>query len=324
MSSDILYLHGGPDAGISHDRIKQLLDSGEFFWLSLDGVEDADLLLNTFGFHPLAVEDAVRLGQRPKIDQYDGFTYWVAHGLNTHGDIAEVHIFFSPTYLVTVGADCEDLLAEVRRRMDIHPPKSVSPESVTAVYLILDALVDSFFPQLAALDERIDELEDDILKSPTEDQLGELFGLKRRLVSYRKTITPQRDLMARVLGGVDVIEGMTDEDLRYFRDLYDHLIRISDMVDSYRDLVGGAVDTHISMVSNRMNVIMKQLTIIATVFLPLTFLTGFFGQNFSFLVNHVISPTWTFWVYGVGCNFAAIIGLVWYGRRSGWFGGPSA
>lgn len=324
MSSDILYLHGGPDATISHERIKHLLDSDEFFWLSLDGVDDADLLLNTFGFHPLAVEDAVRLGQRPKIDQYDGFTYWVAHGLNAQADIAEVHIFFSTKYLVTVGADCEALFAEVHRRMDTHPPKSLSPESVTAVYLILDALVDSFFPRLADLDERIDELEDDILKAPTEDQLGELFALKRRLVSYRKTITPQRDLMARVLGRVDAIEGMTDEDLRYFRDLYDHLIRISDMVDSYRDLVSGAVDTHISMVSNRMNVIMKQLTIIATVFLPLTFLTGFFGQNFSFLVNHVISPTWTFWVYGVGCNFAAIVGLVWYGRRSGWFGGPSA
>ena len=153
-------------------------------------------------------------------------------------------------------------------------------------------------------------------------------GLQRRIPlaphQLLDRITPQRDLIARDLGGVDTIEGMTDEDLRYFRDLYDHLIRISDMVDSYRDLVSGAVDTHISMVSNRMNVIMKQLTIIATVFLPLTFLTGFFGQNFSFLVNHVISPTWTFWVYGIGLNFGAIVGLVWYGRRSGWFGGPSA
>ena len=324
MSSDILYLHGGRDEPISHERVSQLLASGEFFWLSLDGVDDTDLLLNTFGFHPLAVEDAVRGGQRPKIDRYDGYTFWVAHGANAAGVVTEVHLFFSRNYVVTVGNDCEELFAEVHRRLDLHPPKLTSAPSVTAVYLMLDALVDSFFPRLADLDANIDDLEDQILKAPTEDQLGQLFQLKRQLVSYRKTITPQRDLMARVLGGADAIEGMTDEDLRYFRDLYDHLIRISDMVDSYRDLVSGAVDTHISMVSNRMNVIMKQLTIIATVFLPLTFLTGFFGQNFSFLVNHVISPTWTFWVYGIGLNFGAIVGLVWYGRRSGWFGGPSA
>lgn len=324
MSSDILYLHSGPDATLSHERIKQLLDTGEFFWLSLDGADDTDLLLHTFGFHPLAVEDAVRGGQRPKIDRYDGYTFWVAHGVNAQGDVAEVHIFFTAHYVVTIGAECEELFAEVHRRLEVHPPKLTSAPSVTAVYLMLDALVDSFFPRLADLDERIDELEDAILKAPTEEQLGELFKLKRQLVGYRKTITPQRDLMGRVLGGVDAIEGMTEEDLRYFRDLYDHLIRISDMVDSYRDLVTGALDTHISMVSNRMNVIMKQLTIIATVFLPLTFLTGFFGQNFSFLINHVISATWTFWVYGVGCNVAAIVGLVWYGRRSGWFGGPSA
>ena len=324
MSSDILYLHSGPDATVSHERIKDLLASGEFFWLSLDGTADTDLLLNTFGFHPLAVEDAVRGGQRPKIDHYDGYTFWVAHGVTAQGDVAEVHIFFSATYVVTVGNDCESLFAEVHRRLDTHPPRLSSADSVTAVYLILDALVDSFFPQLAALDDRIDELEDEILKAPTEDQLGELFGLKRKLVGYRKTVTPQRDLMARVLGGVDNIDGMTDEDLRYFRDLYDHLIRISDMVDSYRDLVSGAVDTHISMVSNRMNVIMKQLTIIATVFLPLSYLTGFFGQNFGFMVNGPQSHEWAFWVFGVGLELFALISLVVYGRRSGWFGGPSA
>ena len=111
MSSDILYLHGGRNEPISHERVTQLLESGEFFWLSLDGVDDADLLQNTFKFHPLAVEDAVRGGQRPKIDQYDGYTFWVAHGVNADGAVAEVHIFFSAHYVVTVGEECEDLFA---------------------------------------------------------------------------------------------------------------------------------------------------------------------------------------------------------------------
>ena len=107
-------------------------------------------------------------------------------------------------------------------------------------------------------------------------------------------------MFARLLSGMSIVEGMTPEDERYFRDLYDHLIRISDLVDWYRDLLTGAMDTHLSTVSNRLNVVMKQLTIIATVFLPLSFLTGFFGQNFALLTGHVLTQTWSFWVLGIG------------------------
>ncbi|GAC1379723.1 MAG: magnesium/cobalt transporter CorA [Marmoricola sp.] len=321
-----IYQAGGVSNDATPQRVADLLSSDEFFWLCLESVGDdaRDLLLTTFSFHPLAVEDAVRFGQRPKIDEYDGFTYWVAHGLDDGGDIAEVHIFIGKSFVVTVSPQCESIFREVHQRLDHHPPKEVSPMAITVTYLVVDHLVDSFFGPLADLDDRIDTLEDEILKTPTEAQLGDLFTMKRRLVTYRKSITPQRDLLARVVGGVDSLEQMTDEDLRYFRDLYDHLIRISDLVDSYRDLVTGAVDTHISMVSNRLNVIMKQLTIIATVFLPLSFLTGFFGQNFGFMVNGVQAHEWGFWVFGVGTEVAATTGLLVYGTRHGWFGGPSA
>ncbi|MGN6162338.1 MAG: magnesium transporter CorA family protein [Marmoricola sp.] len=316
--------------GISNDATAQgvtdLLASGEFFWLSIESVDEdgRDLLLTTLGFHPLAVEDAVRFGQRPKIDEYDGFTYWVAHGIDDQGGLAEVHIFIGKTYIVTVSPHCDRLFDAVHQRMEHHPLKEVSPMAVSVLYLVLDHLVDSYFEPLAELDDRIDTLEDDILRRPTEAQLGDLFSMKRELVGYRKSITPQRDLMARVLTGVESLDQMSDEDLRYFRDLYDHLIRISDLIDSYRDLVTGAVDTHISMVSNRLNVIMKQLTIIATVFLPLSFLTGFFGQNFAVLVNGPLATSWGFWTLGIGTELAATVILLLYGRRNGWFGGPSA
>ena len=148
--------------------------------------------------------------------------------------------------------------------------------------------------------------------------------MKRGLVALRKVVTPQRDMFAVLLSGVRPLPGMTSEDERYFRDLYDHLIRVSDLVDSYRDLTTGAMDTHLSMVSNRLNVVMKQLTIIATVFLPLAFLTGFFGQNFSYLTNHLLIPTWTFWVFGIALEAAAAIGMIWQFRRKGWLGGPTA
>ncbi|HEU5004306.1 MAG TPA: magnesium/cobalt transporter CorA [Actinomycetota bacterium] len=319
----------GSAVDASREVIRQELQSGEFFWLDLEGT-DAELgpvLSEDFGFHPLAVEDAVHFGQRPKVDEYDGFTYFVVHGAQADARAAtvEVHIFFSDKQVVTVhrGGPASPLDG-VRTRLQRHRPADLSPPEMSILYLVVDLLVDSFFPVLSGLDDRIDEIEDDILRLPTEAQLAELFDMKRTLVSLRKVVTPERDMFASLLSDVTRLPGMTPEDERYFRDLYDHLIRISDLVDSYRDLLTGAMDTHISTVSNRLNVVMKQLTIMATVFLPLGFLTGFFGQNFSLLVNHLLAPSWTFWVLGIGSEAAAVVGLMTLFRRRGWLGGPTA
>jgi magnesium transporter len=310
------------------EAVRQRLEGTEFFWLDLDGVdaETSELLLHDFAYHPLAVEDAEHFGQRPKIDEYEGFTYLVVHGAASRMEQAtfEVHVFYAPGRIVTVRrGDCAPLEA-VRARLGRHRTGDASPPEISVLYLVVDELVDSFFPMLAGFDDRIDEIEDDILKQPTEQQLGELFDMKRTLVSLRKVVTPERDMFASLLSGVSPLPGMTAEDERYFRDLYDHLIRVSDLVDSYRDLLTGAMDTHLSTVSNRLNVIMKQLAIIATVFLPLSFLTGFFGQNFALLTNHVLNHGWAFWALGVGAEVAAVIGLMALFFRRGWMGGPTA
>ncbi len=134
----------------------------------------------------------------------------------------------------------------------------------------------------------------------------------------RKVVSPQRDLFARSIDQIAALPGLELDERDYFRDIYDHLIRISDLIDSYRDLLSGATDLYLSTVSNRQNDVMKQLTVIATVFLPLSFITGFFGMNFSFLVNHVIHATWTFWVLGIGSMVLTCIALVVYFRRKGW------
>jgi magnesium transporter len=300
----------------------------DFFWLDLDGLdaEASDLLLHGLGFHPLAVEDADHFGQRPKLEDYDGFTYLVIHGAQTENPVStvEVHLFYAKGRVVTVHRGDAPLIGQARSQMGRHRVDELTPPEVSVLYLVVDSLIDSFFPVLAQFDDRIDEIEDAILRLPTEEQLGQLFEMKRILVSLRKVVTPQRDLFASLLSGVNTLAGMTTEDERYFRDLYDHLIRISDLVDSYRDLLTGAMDTHISTVSNRLNVVMKQLTIIATVFLPLSFLTGFFGQNFNLLVNHLLVHSWAFWVFGIGIEVAAVIGLMVLFRRRGWFGGPTA
>jgi magnesium transporter len=175
---------------------------------------------------------------------------------------------------------------------------------------------------LNGFDNRIDELEDAILVQPTDAQLGTLFAMKRSLIIIRKVVTPQRDMFASISSGVTELPGVTDDGLRYMRDIYDHLIRISDLVDGYRDLLSGVMDTHLSTVSNRLNVVMKQLTIIATVFLPLSFLTGFFGQNFSWLIGHIAGGV-PFLIFGIGLEVVSAAGLVYLFRKRGWLGGPT-
>ena len=191
--------------------------------------------------------------------------------------------------------------AEIRERYKKRAAPVDHPSRL--LYRIVDGLVDSFFPILADFDDRIDALENAIFTRADDRQLQEIFGMKRLLVGMRKAVTPQRDAFATLMGGVAELPGLADDDERYFRDVYDHLIRISDLIDSYRDLLTGAMDVYLSTVSNRLNTVMKQLAIIATIFLPLTWITGFFGQNFGYMVRGIASP-WEFWVFGIGFELA--------------------
>jgi magnesium transporter len=312
--------------------IEQAAASGGFFWLDLDvhdpGPDDdvTGLLCNTFHFHPVAVEAADRFGQRARIDDYDDFVHIVTFGMAADGkNVAEVHCFVTEKIIISIHQGNCPALATVRGRIGNHHSSEAAAPQVVIFYLILDTLIDSFFPVLSDFDDSIDDLEGAILKSPTEEQLGTLFDMKRRILTIRKVITPQRDMIGSLNSGMVEIPGMTDQGTAYFRNLYDHLIRISDMVDAYRDLVGGAMDTHLSMVSNRLNVVMKQLAIIATIFLPLGFLTGFFGQNFAWPIGHLQGSFPYFLFLGIGSEVVAIVLLLILFKRRGWLGsGPTA
>jgi magnesium transporter len=303
------------DAG--HAAVEQLLHGNRLLWLDLydpDSERLADLA-GLLGIHPLAIEDAEHFGQRPKVEDYDGFTQIVAYGVHSMDEpLVEVHCFYSEHYLVTIRkGDCAAFAAVRARlgRVGKHPSR------LMLLHRLLDELTDGFFPVLSELDDRIDEMQDAILAKPTDAQLSDLFALKRWLIGTRKVVTPQRDMIAALVSGVTELPGMTRDIERYFRDLYDHLIRISDLVDSYRDLLTGSMDSYLSTVSNRLNVVMKQLTIIATIFLPLSFLTGFFGQNFAWMVNRLTSMP-VFLALGIGSQIAAVAGLLFMFRRRGW------
>jgi magnesium transporter len=301
------------------ETVEGLLASGRFFWLDLGQPtrDDFSILREVFKFHPLALEDSEQFNQRAKIDGYDDFVFIVIYGAGVDEDrLVEVHCFYSERFLVTVHRDDCPAFAAIRRRYRKRERAMEQPSLL--LYRVVDGLVDSFFPSLAALDDRIDELEDAIFLEADDRQLQEIFQMKRQLVGMRKAVTPQRDAFASLMGGVAELPGLGEGDEHYFRDVYDHLIRISDLIDSYRDLLTGAMDVYLSTVSNRINAVMKQLTIIATIFLPLMFVTGFFGQNFGWMVSRIHS--WPMFLgLGVGSEIVALLALLAFFRRRGWF-----
>jgi magnesium transporter len=305
---------------IDEERIRDHLKRDHFFWLDLTAPSHQEIakLGELFGFHPLALEDTEHFGQRPKLDNYGDHVLLVFYGAWRHRPedpepLREVHVFVSGHYVVTVH---RDPMPPLERQRDELAGRALQSEQFL-LYRILDALTDSFFPILADMDDEIDDLEAAVLEDPTDQQLGRLFALKHQLVAMRKVVTPQRDLFARSIDQIAELPGLNVDERDYFRDVYDHLIRISDLIDSYRDLLSGATDLYLSTVGNRQNEVMKQLAVIATIFLPLSFITGFFGQNFGYLVNHITS-TWTFWVVGVGSMVLTLAGLMVFFRRKGW------
>jgi magnesium transporter len=313
----VVHDQGGGEIHFDRDTVERLLAGGDFFWLDLDqpSEDDFQILREVFKFHPLAIEDSEHFDQRAKLDDYDDFVFLVVYGAAPDDDrLVEVHCFYSERFLLTVHHDDTPAFAEIRRR---YQQREAIDAPSLLLYRIVDGLVDSFFPILGDFDDRIDELENRTFLEAGEEQLQEIFAMKRLLVGMRKAIAPQRDMFASLMGGVAELPGMSSEDERYFRDIYDHLIRISDLIDTYRDLLTSSMDVFLSTVSNRLNVVMKQLAMIATVFLPLTFITGFFGQNFAWLVRN-ISGWQEFVALGVGSEIVAVVLLMVLFRRRGW------
>jgi magnesium transporter len=314
----VIHDRGSEEMHFSRENVEKLLAGDSFFWVDVAQPNEADyaILRDVFKFHPLAVEDSEKFDQRAKIDDYDGYVFIVVYGAVPDDDrLVEVHCFYSEKFLVTVHRDNAPAFTEVRERY-VKRKKVDDPGRL--LYRIIDALVDSFFPILADFDDRIDELETQTFLNASDAQLQEIFQMKRLLVGMRKAITPQRDMFAGLIGGVAELPGMSEEDERYFRDIYDHLIRISDLIDTYRDLLTSSMDVYLSTVSNRLNSVMKQLTIMATVFLPLTFVTGFFGQNFGWMVGHIGSGP-VFFGLGIGLEIVTVAALFTLFKKRGWF-----
>jgi magnesium transporter len=332
LASHLIDARGTVEPNVDPKGVESRLREGVFLWLDIDSPTEADftLLRDVFKLHPLALEDSRKFGQRPKIEEYDDFTHLVVFGAiddpERRSGLApiEVHCFYSPEWLITVHTGECEVFGELRSQTHWHLQRY--EEGLGILYLVVDELVDSFLPQLSELDDAIDDLEDAILTDAQPILLQQAITIKRQLVQLRKIVHPQRDMFGGLLSGRYQLPGMTEEHERYFRDVYDHLIRVAEQLDDYRDLASGTTDLYQSTVGNKMNLTMKQLGWVATFFLPLSFLTGFFGQNFNLLTGTLIVPSWTFWVLGIGLDVAAFIAvLLWFlNRERGnlWFRWP--
>jgi len=241
------------------------------------------ILRNTFGFHPLAVDDALEEAHVPKVDDWGEYIYLVLHAVVFDQEAAEplntleLDVFMGKNYLVTYQAQ-PIAAAERVWTSGQRDVRHLQRGAEHVLYKLADELAADYMPVVEVMDEAIDRIEDEIFDNPGPALLGHIFTLKRALLHLRRIIAPQREVLNKLArGDYAVIDA---EDRVFYRDVYDHLVRLYDITEGLRDLVSGALDTYLSVVSNRMNEVMKTLTVITILFLPVTFLVGFFGTNF--------------------------------------------
>ena len=320
MTSYLLDRHGHSKTVIERTEVEARLEDGDFFWLDLHGPSEDDfrLLREVFKFHPLAVEDAEHFGQRAKIEAYDDFYFLVFYGVAPPPDedrLVELHCFFSDRFLVTVRRDESPACESLRER---YERQGALAEPIRLLYQIVDELVDSFFPALEDLDDEIDALQESIIADPSDEHLQRIYELRRRLARLRAVIGQEALLAQRWVSGAPELPHLSPEGEHYLRDVHDHLVRLGERIETYRDLLVSVMDTYFTATSQSLNAVVKQLTVIAAIFLPLSFIAGFFGQNFGWLVDN-ISGWPEFLILGLGLQVFAVAVMLVYFKRRGWF-----
>jgi magnesium transporter len=313
-----LFTTDGHNREVAASDVQQLLAAPhQVFWLDIQAPDDDDyrLLSDTFKFHQLTIEDVKHQNQRPKLDGYDGYVFAVVFVIaltDEEVSFREHHLYIAADYLVTVHLPPEPSFDKLNQRI-AESPQSACRKSSFLTYLVMDALVDTTFTALETLDEAVDKLQDEVLQNANQAQLALLQDMKHSAVEMRRILGAQRDMFQRL---VTLSLEADRETTAYYRDVYDHIIRQYETVDSLRDLLTGAMDVYLSTVSNRLNMTVKALTVVASLFLPLTFLTGFFGMNFGWLVSRI--GTGYAFIIGITIMAISILTQLFFFRRRGW------
>lgn len=290
-------------------------------WINVEGlhnVENIRKLGECYGFHPLVLEDILNTDQRPKIEDFDAYLYIVLkmlHNGTTEQIVTEqISVILGPNYVISFQEGIEgDVFDPIRERIRTGRGRLRAMGADYLAYSLIDAIVDSYFAIIEKMGERIEDLEDELVKDPAAGTLREIHDLKRELIFLRKAVWPLRE----VIGFTDRGESslIKDSTKVYLRDVYDHTIQVIDAVETSRDMVSGMLDIYLSSVSHRMNEIMKFLTIIGTIFIPLTFIVGVYGMNFEFMPE----LKWRWGYFGLwGVMNAIAVFMLLYFKKKKW------
>jgi magnesium transporter len=282
------------------------------------------VLRDVFHFHPLAVEDALQETHVPKLDDWDDYLYIVfqASAIDPETDhlvLQELDVFLGLNYLVTYHVGTMQFLDDGRQAIERDPRDRMKNGPDHLLFRFLDRAVDQSLKAIEVLDERIDDVQDQIIARPSPGSLQDIFRIKRAAIHLQKTFSPQREVLNRLAR--DPYKPVKEEHRVYFRDVYDHIVRIHDISESLRDLIAGTLDTYLSVMSNRTNEIMKALTLVTVMFMPMSFLVGFWGMNFfgETLAFQAPLPRTALFVGSVAVMCASPVAMLAYARRHGWF-----
>jgi magnesium transporter len=313
------------DEGFAVEKLPQLLkEQQSIIWVDMEAPSEADdhVLLDIFHFHPLTVEDCRANRHHPKVEEFPDYIYFIVHAVRTDSspdrfNTVELDGFLGPNYVVTYHHEHFPSIDKVKQSIR-SSPVTCQRGATFLLHHIIDGIVDDYLPVMDDFDERINALEDDIfaLNRANKDILEEILGLKRSVLRLRRISSKQLEVLYRMSHGQ--FQLITGPVLPFYRDIYDHLVRVTDLAESYRDLISGSLEAYLSVVSNRLNEIMKVLTIFSAVMLPLTFIAGVYGMNFE----NMPELHWHYGYYmawGIMIIVASVM-LILFWRR-GWIGG---
>jgi len=319
IRSCLYHPDGRLECDVPLDRLREALkDPDMLLWVDTEDPEDTDveLLLEVFELHPLTVEDCIMPNLRPKLEEFERYLFVVLHGLkrNENGRLTpmELDLCVGSNFLITVRSEPIKTVDEDRIRVEKKSP-IIKRGADFLFYSLADSLIDSYFPILDEVESRVDELEARLLTDSTQATLSDLFGIYNELMILRRTLAPHREILSRLNRGD--LPFIKPANAIYFRDIYDHLLRMSDLVDACREVTTMALEAYATIVSNRLNEIMKTMTAIATLALPLIVMTGIYGMNFG--ENPELGPRWIYHVLSGGLLVSMPI-MLYFFRKYRW------
>ncbi len=310
-------------------KVRESWEKHSVTWLNIDGLAEPNMIQEVgaiFGFHKLALEDVVNVQQRAKLEHYNDHQFLVTR-LLSYNDCLEseqLSIFLGSKFVVTfqeIPGDCFD---PIRARIRAPQSKIRAAGADYLMYSLLDTVIDSYFPILEKIGERIEQLEDEILAGQSPDFLRQLHSLKRDLLTLRRAVWPLRDVVNSLIRDTNPL--VSEQTRFYLRDCYDHIVRIMELVEMFRELATDLMDLYLSVVSHKMNEVIKVLTVISTIFIPLTFIVGVYGMNFDTSVSPWNMPELR-WYYGYpiawGVMLFFVLVLLVFFSKKGWIGRSS-